>query len=378
MMTTDAAHRRRPAVRRRSRRRISGYEALGFPTWAYVVFFFVVPLGLVLWYSFGYKPDLFSAHANDVLSFDRYVEALDATFIGTFWNTLRIGVVGTLICLAHLGAVRLLAGREARSEVATARAGPGARAVLDQLPGAHPRLADHPVAARFRLRRAPEPRAHRRQARRALHGRRRAARRGLQLPAADDPAALRGHRPGRAGAARGQRATSAPTAGRPSGRDAAAGGAGHRLRMPPRVHPADGRLHHRLRARRGAGQHDRPARGQPVQHGPELGARLGDGRAADDLHRRRRGGLRRRRPHRARAGAPARRVDRRRLPSIVATRPEVPHERDTATAAVAASDPARVRRRATVPRRRRRIDGVRVALTIWGVACSRSCSCRSS
>ncbi|WP_327063150.1 ABC transporter permease [Leifsonia sp. Leaf264] len=100
MMTTDAAApTTTPPVRRRSRRRISGYEALGFPTWAYVVFFFVVPLGLVLWYSFGYKPDLFSAHANDVLSFDRYVEALDATFIGTFWNTLRIGVVGTLICL---------------------------------------------------------------------------------------------------------------------------------------------------------------------------------------------------------------------------------------------------------------------------------------
>ncbi|THG29066.1 ABC transporter permease [Glaciibacter flavus] len=82
-----------------ARRKVNGYAAIGFPTWAYVVFFFIVPLALVLWYSFGYKPDLFTAHANDILSFDRYAEALDATFVGTFWNTLRIGVIGTLLCL---------------------------------------------------------------------------------------------------------------------------------------------------------------------------------------------------------------------------------------------------------------------------------------
>jgi spermidine/putrescine transport system permease protein len=72
---------------------------LGFPTWAFVLFFFVMPLLLVVWYSFGYKPDLFTAHANDILSFDRYAEALDATFIGTFWNTLQIGLIGTALCL---------------------------------------------------------------------------------------------------------------------------------------------------------------------------------------------------------------------------------------------------------------------------------------
>lgn len=83
----------------RSPHRLTGYDVLGFPTWAYVVFFFVAPLALVLWYSFGYKPDLFSAHSNDILSFDRYAEALDETFIGTFWNTLRIGVIGTVLCL---------------------------------------------------------------------------------------------------------------------------------------------------------------------------------------------------------------------------------------------------------------------------------------
>nr|WP_179580925.1 ABC transporter permease [Leifsonia psychrotolerans] len=88
----------RPATTKK-RRRFGGASFLGFPTWAFVAFFFVVPLALILWYSFGYKPDLFTAHSNDVLSFDRYAEALDATFFGTFWNTLQIGLVGTALCL---------------------------------------------------------------------------------------------------------------------------------------------------------------------------------------------------------------------------------------------------------------------------------------
>ncbi|MFT2817229.1 ABC transporter permease [Leifsonia sp. A12D58] len=81
------------------RSRFGGAAVLGFPTWAFVVFFFIIPLALVLWYSFGYKPDLFTAHANDVLSLDRYAEALDETFFGTFWNTLQIGLIGTALCL---------------------------------------------------------------------------------------------------------------------------------------------------------------------------------------------------------------------------------------------------------------------------------------
>lgn len=85
--------------RKRRRLRVSGTTIAGFPTWAFVLFFFIIPLALVLWYSFGYKPDLFSAHANDKLSFARYGEALDATFLGTFLNTLKIGLLGTAICL---------------------------------------------------------------------------------------------------------------------------------------------------------------------------------------------------------------------------------------------------------------------------------------
>ena len=74
--------------------------ALAFPAWAWLLFFFVIPVGYVVWFSFGYKPGIFGTHANDVLSFDRYVEVLTPTFFATFQNTLWIGILGTLACLA--------------------------------------------------------------------------------------------------------------------------------------------------------------------------------------------------------------------------------------------------------------------------------------
>ena len=72
---------------------------LAVPAWAWLLIFFVAPIGMVVWFSFGYKPGIFGTHANDILSFDRYVEALSPTFFATFLNTLWIGVLGTLLCL---------------------------------------------------------------------------------------------------------------------------------------------------------------------------------------------------------------------------------------------------------------------------------------
>ncbi|WP_295012134.1 ABC transporter permease [uncultured Microbacterium sp.] len=72
---------------------------LAVPAWAWLLVFFVVPIGVVIWYSFGYKPSIFATNANDRLSFDRYVEALSPTFFATFQNTLWVGVVGTVLCL---------------------------------------------------------------------------------------------------------------------------------------------------------------------------------------------------------------------------------------------------------------------------------------
>ena len=72
---------------------------LAIPAWAWLVTFFVLPVATVVYFSFGYKPGLFGTHATDVLSLDRYREALSPTFFTTFTNTLRVGILGTLICL---------------------------------------------------------------------------------------------------------------------------------------------------------------------------------------------------------------------------------------------------------------------------------------
>lgn len=72
---------------------------LALPAWGWLIAFFIVPLGTIVWFSFGYKPGIFGTHANDVLSLDRYREAFSPTFFTTFENTLRVGVLGTLLCL---------------------------------------------------------------------------------------------------------------------------------------------------------------------------------------------------------------------------------------------------------------------------------------
>ncbi len=72
---------------------------LALPAWVWLLAFFAAPVGLIIWYSFGYKPSIFGTHANDILSLDRYAEALSPTFFATFSNTLWVGVVGTIACL---------------------------------------------------------------------------------------------------------------------------------------------------------------------------------------------------------------------------------------------------------------------------------------
>ena len=74
--------------------------ALAVPAWAWLLLFFVAPVAMVIWFSFGYKPGIFGTHANDILSFDRYVEALSPTFFTTFANTLWVGILGTILCFA--------------------------------------------------------------------------------------------------------------------------------------------------------------------------------------------------------------------------------------------------------------------------------------
>jgi spermidine/putrescine transport system permease protein len=79
------------------RRGLPGF-ILAVPAWAWLLIFFVAPVAVVVWYSFGYKPGLFGTHANDILSFDRYAEVFTPTFFDTFLNTLWIGIGGTALC----------------------------------------------------------------------------------------------------------------------------------------------------------------------------------------------------------------------------------------------------------------------------------------
>lgn len=82
---------------RRGRR--VGQGALALPAAAWLALFFLAPVVLILWYSFGYKPGLFGTHANDVLSLDRYAEAADATFVSTYVSTFEIAAIGTAVAL---------------------------------------------------------------------------------------------------------------------------------------------------------------------------------------------------------------------------------------------------------------------------------------
>lgn len=61
--------------------------------------FFLVPVLWIVYYSFGYKPDIFSPIATDKLSLDRYKEGLSSAFLHVFSQTLQISIIGTLLCL---------------------------------------------------------------------------------------------------------------------------------------------------------------------------------------------------------------------------------------------------------------------------------------
>jgi spermidine/putrescine transport system permease protein len=86
-----------PRVRARRFRWNAG--VLAAPVTVWLLFFFVAPFGVILWYSFGDKPSLYITHDNAVLSLGRYVEAFNPTFLTVFARTLQISLVGTLICL---------------------------------------------------------------------------------------------------------------------------------------------------------------------------------------------------------------------------------------------------------------------------------------
>jgi spermidine/putrescine transport system permease protein len=75
---------------------------LSLPSWAWYIGFFVIPIGYIVWYSFGYKPSILAGGgtiATDKLSMANYSEAFDETFLTVFRRTLEVAVLGTLLCL---------------------------------------------------------------------------------------------------------------------------------------------------------------------------------------------------------------------------------------------------------------------------------------
>jgi spermidine/putrescine transport system permease protein len=82
----------------RPRRRVPRFT-LAIPAWLFFLLFFAIPVLLIVWYSFGYKPDIFRVIATDQLSIRRYTESFSPTFRSVFTGTLRISIVGTVLCL---------------------------------------------------------------------------------------------------------------------------------------------------------------------------------------------------------------------------------------------------------------------------------------
>ena len=90
----------KPETPPRPRRLRMPQSLLAFPAWGWFLAFFVAPLALVVYNSFGTKvPQSVGAVSMANPTFERYRESFSSTFITVFETTLRIAVVGTALCL---------------------------------------------------------------------------------------------------------------------------------------------------------------------------------------------------------------------------------------------------------------------------------------
>jgi len=88
-----------PEAKRKARTFRAPRFALALPAWVWFVCFFSLPVLWIVYYSFGYKPNIFHPIATDKLSLDRYREGLSGAFIHVFSQTLQISITGTILCL---------------------------------------------------------------------------------------------------------------------------------------------------------------------------------------------------------------------------------------------------------------------------------------
>ena len=121
---------------------------LAIPAWALFFFFFAVPGGchrVLLVRLQAVVPDgRDRSPPTSCRSTGDTARRCSGTFFTTFQNTLQISIIGTVLCLLIGFPVRVLARGAGRPEVAWAAAWARDRAVLDELPRPHDRLA-HPA-----------------------------------------------------------------------------------------------------------------------------------------------------------------------------------------------------------------------------------------
>ena len=72
---------------------------MALPAWVWFLCFFTLPVLWIVYYSFGYKPDIYHPIATDKLSLGSYHEAFSRAFVHVFSQTLQISIIGTSLCL---------------------------------------------------------------------------------------------------------------------------------------------------------------------------------------------------------------------------------------------------------------------------------------
>jgi spermidine/putrescine transport system permease protein len=101
--TTTAEWRAAPPQQRPGRRMRMPRFTLALPSFVWYVSYFLVPLGIIVYYSLGYKPAISPTESRpiglDRLTFDNYRETFSDAFVSTFRATIGIAVIGTVILL---------------------------------------------------------------------------------------------------------------------------------------------------------------------------------------------------------------------------------------------------------------------------------------
>jgi len=101
--TTTAEWRAAPPQQRPGRRMRMPRFTLALPSFVWYVSYFLVPLGIIVYYSLGYKPAISPTESRpiglDRLTFDNYRETFSDAFVSTFRATIGIAFIGTVILL---------------------------------------------------------------------------------------------------------------------------------------------------------------------------------------------------------------------------------------------------------------------------------------